>query len=38
MLRPPHMLLLPATVAEVVEAGEVPEAKTITLPSKIASY
>ena len=25
VLRPPHVLLLPASVAEVVEAGEVPE-------------
>ena len=24
VLGPPHMLLLPATVAEVVEAGEIP--------------
>ena len=24
VLRPPHVLLLPASVAEVVEAGEVP--------------
>ena len=38
VLSPPHMLLLPASVAEVVEAGEVPGSKRMTtLPCK-ASY
>ena len=31
VLRPPHVLLLPASVAEVVEAGEVPRSRRYQL-------
>ena len=31
VLRPPHVLLLPASVAEVVEAGEVPGSRRYQL-------